>query len=157
PGRGLIGPTLFPLYWFTLRASLAVWVTIRLIVVVFALQGISPVRTILLTLGRDVLLAALIIPTGITLLFAVWEYLELKFHYSERWTPEALGPVPSPGTPPPKPRLIVYIVGGIAWLLFLALALYSPWFFWVWGARGMFSPSDALYAVRFPLWLLTFF
>src|SRR5262249_22140823 len=68
-----------------------------------------------------------------------------------------LRPVPSPGTPPPKPRLIVYIVGGIAWLLFLALALYSPWFFWVWGAREMFSPSDALYAVRFPLWLLTFF
>ena len=31
-----------------------------------------------------------------------------------------------------------------------------PWVFWVWGASGVFSPSDALYALRFPLWLLTF-
>ena len=49
------------------------------------------------------------------------------------------------------------IIGGIVWLLFLALALYAPWFFWVWGGRGVFSPSDALYAMRFFLWLLAFF
>jgi hypothetical protein len=156
PGRVLIGPTLFPFYWFTLRAILAVWVTIRVIVAVFALQGTSPTGTILLALGRDVLLAALIIPSGVTLLFAVWEYLEIKFPYSERWKPEALAPVPPPGPQPPKPRPMVQIIGGIAWLMFLALALYSPWFFWVWGARGVFSPSDALYALRFPLWLLAF-
>src|SRR5215510_5618714 len=73
PGRGLISPALFPFYWFTLRAVLALWLTIRLIVVVFALQGTSPARTILLALGRDVLLASIIIPPGVTLLFAVWE------------------------------------------------------------------------------------
>jgi hypothetical protein len=156
PGRGLIGPTLFPFYWFTLRAILAVWVTIRVIVAVFTLQGASPTGTILLALGRDVLLAAFIIPSGVTLLFAVWEYLEITFRYSERWQPEALAPVPPPGPPPPKPRPTVHVIGGVAWLLFLALALYSPWFFWVWGGRGVFSPSDTLYALRFPLWLLAF-
>src|SRR5262249_41679695 len=52
---------------------------------------------------------------------------------------------------------IVHIICGIAWLIFWALALYSPWFFWIWGARGVFSPSEALYAMRFPLWLLAFF
>jgi glycerol-3-phosphate acyltransferase PlsY len=72
PGRGLIGPALFPFYWFTLRAILAVWVTIRVIVAVFTLQGSSPAVTVLLAFGRDVLLAALIIPAGVTLLFAVW-------------------------------------------------------------------------------------
>ena len=157
PGRGLISPALFPFYWFTLRAILALWLTIRLIVAVFAFQGASPARTILLVLGRDVLLAGLIIPAGVTLLFAVWEYLELKYHYSERWKPEALGPVPRPGPQPPKPRPGVQIIGGIVWLIFWGLALYSPSFFWVWGGRGVFSPSEALYAMRFPLWLLAFF
>jgi hypothetical protein len=156
-GRGLISPALFPFYWFTLRAILALWLTIRLIVAVFALQGTSSVGTILLGLGRDVLLAAIIIPAGITLLFAVGEYLEFKYRYSEKWKPEALGPVPAPSPQPPKPRPMVHIMSGIAWLIFWTLTLYSPWFFWVWGGRGIFSPSEALYAMRFPLWLLAFF
>jgi hypothetical protein len=157
PGRGLIGPALFPFYWFTLRAILAVWVTIRVIVAVFTLQGSSPAVTVLLAFGRDVLLAALIIPAGVTLLFAVWEYLQFRFPYSKRWRPEDLAPVPAPGPHPPKPRPALHVIGGIAWLIFLALALYSPWFFWVWGGRGVFSPSDALYTTRSALWLLVFF
>ena len=130
---------------------------IRLIVAVFAFQGTSPAGTILLRLGRDVLLAGIIIPAGVTLLFAVWEYLEFKFRYSERWKPEALSPVPRPGQQRPRPRPMVQIIGGVAWLIFWALALYSPWFFWVWGGRGIFSASEALYAMRLPLWLLAFF
>lgn len=157
PERGLISPVLFPFYWFTLRAVFASWLTIRLIVLVFALQGASPAVSLLLAVGRDVLLAAVIIPAGITLLFATWEYLEFRFRYSERWTPEALGPVPSRLPQHPKPRPMGGMIGGIVWLVFLALALYAPGFFWVWGGRGMFSPSDALYAMRFPVWLLAFF
>jgi hypothetical protein len=156
PGRALIGPVLFPFYWFTVRAILALWVTIRVIVAVFTLQGTSPAGATLLRLGRDVLLAGLIIPANVTLLFAVWEYLELKFHYSDRWKPESLAPVP-PGPHSQQPRPTVHIVGGIAWLVFFALALYSPWFFWVWGGRGVFRPSDTLYAMRFALWLLVLF
>lgn len=157
PGRSLISPALFPFYWFTLRAVFASWLTIRLIVLVFALQGASPAGAHLLALGRDVLLAAVIIPAGITLLFAAWEYLELRFRYSERWKPEALSPVPPCPPHQPKPAPMSGVIGGIVWLVFLALALYAPWFFWVWGGRGVFSPSDALYATRFPLWLLAFF
>jgi hypothetical protein len=61
-------------------------------------------------------------------------------------------PHPQHGTPRP----VVHVIGGIAWLIFWALALYSPRFFWVWGSRGVFSPSDALYSMRFALWLLAF-
>jgi hypothetical protein len=156
PERGLIGPALFPFYWFTLRAVFASWLTIRLIVLVFAFQGDSSAVSLLLALGRDVLLAAVIIPAGITLLFATWEYLEFRFRYSERWKPEALAPVPPGRCRHPQPGRMGGIIGGIVWLVFLALAFYSPWFFWVWGGRGMFSPSDALHAMRFPLWLLAF-
>jgi len=89
--RGLISPQLFPLYWFTLRAIFALWVTIRLIVAVFVFQGTTPAGTVLLRLGRDIVLAAFFIPAGVTLLFALWEYLEFKFRYSERWKPERWG------------------------------------------------------------------
>lgn len=157
PGRALISAALFPLYLFALRAALAVWVTIRVIVAVFVFQGTTPTSTILFGLGRDVLLAALIIPAGVTLLFAVWEYLELRFRYSERWKPETLAPIPPLAPKPPQSRLTTQIIGGTVWLNFLALALFSPSFVWVWGGRGVFSPSDALYAMRFPLWLLVFF
>jgi hypothetical protein len=155
PGRGLISPDLFPLYWFTLRAIFAVWVTIRIIVAVFTLQGTATVRTVLLLFGRDVLLAAFFIPAGVTLLFAVWEYLEFKFKYSERWKPESLGPVPRIQRPPSQ-RPMVQIMGGVVWLIFWALALFVPQFFWVWGGRGVFSPSDTVYAMRPVLWLLAF-
>ena len=157
PARGLISPDLFPLYWFTLRAVFALWVTVRVIVAVFTLQGTATAGSVLLLLGRDVLLAAFFIPAGVTLLFAVWEYLEFKFRYSERWKPESLPPVPAPIRPPTQPRPMAQIVGGVVWLVFWALALFVPRFFWVWGGRGVFSPSETVYAMRPALWLLAFF
>ena len=102
PTRGLISAALFPFYWFTLRAALALWLTIRLIILVFAFQGTTTTGTLLLLLGRDVLVAGFIIAAGVTLLFAGWEYLEFKYRYSERWKPEALGAVPRPGTRPAR-------------------------------------------------------
>ena len=153
PGRGLISPELFPFYWFTLRAIFAVWVTIRLIVLVFTLQGTRPTGSVLLTLGRDVLLGAFFIPAGVTLLFAVWEYLEFKFRYSERWTPESLPPVTALIAPPKRPGPVVQVVGSVAWLVFWTLALFVPQFFWVWGGRGVFSASEKVYAMRPAMWL----
>jgi len=156
PVRGLISPELFPLYWFTLRAIFAVWVVIRLIVAVFVFQGTTPAGTILLRLGRDILLAGFFIPAGVTLLFAVWEYLESKYRYSERWKPESLPPIP-PSIPQRRSRPVVQIIGGIVWLIFWAMALFLPGLSWVWGGRGIFSPSETVYAMRLPLWLLAFF
>jgi hypothetical protein len=52
---------------------------------------------------------------------------------------------------------MVHIVGGVVWLVFWALALFVPGFFWVWGGRGVFSPSETVYAMRLPIWLLIAF
>jgi hypothetical protein len=154
--RGLISPDLFPFYWFTLRAVFALWVTIRVIVAVFVLQGTATAGSVLPRLGRDIVLAGFFIGGGVTLLFAAWEYLEFKFRYSARWKPESLPPVPPP-IRQPQPRPVVQIIGGVVWLIFWAMALFSPWLFWIWGGRGVFSPSEAVYAMRLPLWLLAFF
>lgn len=156
PKRGLISPGLFPMYWFTMRAIFAVWVAIRVIVAVFVFQGTTPAGDILLWLGRDILLAGIFIPAGVTLLFAVWEYLEFKYRYSDRWKPESLPPVPPP-IPQKQLRPVAGIAGGVVWLIFWAMALFLPEFSWVWGGRGVFSPSETVYAMRLPLWLLAFF
>jgi hypothetical protein len=156
-GRGLISADLFPFYWFTLRAMFGLWVTVRVIIAAFQFQGSATAGSILLRLGRDVLLAGFIIGAGVTLLFAVWEYLEFKFRYSQRWKPESLPPVPAPVRQPKQPRPMVQIIGQVVWLIFWAMALFLPGMSWVWGGRGVFSPSDAVYAMRLPMWLLAFF
>jgi hypothetical protein len=150
----LISPDLFPFYWFTLRAIFGLWVTVRVIIAVFEFQGTATAVSILLRLGRDILLAGFIIAAAVTLLFAAWEYLEFKFRYSQRWKPESLPAVPPPIPQPKQPRPVAQIIGGIVWLIFFAMALFSPWMFWVWGGRGVFSASDAVYAMRLPIWLL---
>jgi hypothetical protein len=157
PARGLISPELFPLYWFTLRAIFALWVAIRVIVAVFTLQGTKTAGSVLLLFGRDILLAGFFIPAGVTLLFAVYEYLEFKFRYSERWKPESLPAVPTPVWPPKQPRPVVQIIGGVVWLIFWAMAMFVPQLSWVWGGRGVFSPSETVYAMRPALWLWAFF
>lgn len=157
---GLIGPQIFPLYWFTLRSIFGAWLTVRVIVAVFTLMGTATLGSILLHLSRDIVLAAFFIGAGVTAVFAAWEYLELKFPQTQRWKPQDLPPVPPAIHPPIRPpqvkqaRAAVQITGGIVWLIFLAMALFSPWMFWVWGGRGVFSPSASLSAMRFPLWLL---
>jgi hypothetical protein len=156
-GRGLISPDLFPFYWFTLRAIFGLWVTVRVIVAVFEFQGTATAASILLRLGRDILLAGFIIAAGVTLLFAIWEYLEFKFRYSQRWKPESLPAVPPPIRQTKQPRPVAHIVGGVVWIVFWAMALFLPQMSWVWGGRGIFSPSPALYAMRLPLWLLALF
>src|ERR1700689_4709978 len=101
--RGLISPELFPFYWFTLRAIFGLWMTVRVIIAVFQFQGTMTAGSILLRLGRDIFLAGFFIAAGVTLLFAVWEYLEFKFRYSEKWKPESLPAVPPPIRKSPQP------------------------------------------------------
>jgi hypothetical protein len=153
PGRSLIGPQLFPFYWFMLRGIFSLWVTVRVIIAVFQFQGTTAAGSILLRLCRDVLLAGFIIGAGVTLVFAVWEYLEFKFRYSQRWKPESL-----PAVPPPvrqrQPRPVTQMTGQVVWLIFWAMALFLPAMWWVWGGRGVFGVSDAVYAVRLPIWVL---
>jgi hypothetical protein len=154
--RGLISPWFFPSYQFALHVSLSVWVTVRVIIAVFVFQGATPSAEILWKLGRDILLAGFLIPSGVTWIFAVWEYLYFRFRLWERWKPESLPPVPR-SVQQPQPRRATEIVGGVGWLSFWAMMLFVPELSWVWGGRGVFSPSDTLSTMRLPLLLLAIF
>jgi len=135
---------------------------IRIIVAAFAFRGTETAGTILLQLGRDLLVGGLYIIASVTLVFAACEYVLSKFGFSEssesseRWKPESLPPVP-PSIRQPRlvqPRPVVQITGGAVWLLFFAMALFWPRMFWVWGPAGVFSPSATVYVLRLPMWLL---
>lgn len=156
PGQALIGPGLFPFYRSTLRGILGVWVTLKVIGAVFAIHATAAAGSILLRLSREILVEGFLIAAGVTAVFAVWEYLELPLPFTERWRPELLPPVPARIRQRriAPPRLSAKIMGGVAGLFFLAMALFWPAMFWVWGRAGVFSPSAIVYAMRLPLLLL---
>jgi hypothetical protein len=52
---------------------------------------------------------------------------------------------------------MAHIAGGVASIIFWGMALYVPGLFWVWGGRGLFSPSETIYAMRLPVFLLLVF
>jgi hypothetical protein len=152
PGRGLIGPELFPFYWSTLRAIVSVWVMVRVIGAVLAFQGAATAGSILLYLGRDIMVTGFLIGAGVTAVFAVWEYLELPFPYPERWKPEHLPAVRQPQLKQPGPMMKV--IRGVAGLFFFAMALFWPAMFWAWSRAGVFIPTATVYAMRLPFLLL---
>jgi hypothetical protein len=52
---------------------------------------------------------------------------------------------------------MVQIIGQVVWLIFWAMALFLSGMWWVWGGRGVFGVSEAVFAMRLPMWLLAFF
>ncbi len=135
--RGLISPELFPFYWFTLRAILALWVTIRVIVAVFTLQGTATASSVLLTLGRDVLRAAFFIPAGVTLMFAACGIPGSSNSDTRRDGSRSLWlPFRASGNRGLQQRPMVHIAGGIVWLVFWALALFVTWVLLGLGRQG---------------------
>lgn len=103
------------------------------------------------------MLAGFYITVGVTVIFAAWEYLEFKFRFWENWNPQSLPPVPQPIPPCRPPRALVVMIGGVAQLIVLALALFYPPLSWIWGGAGHFDLSPAGYWIRLPLWLMALF
>jgi hypothetical protein len=156
PRPALIGPELFPFYVVTLRSLLGLVFTILAIIAIFKVVREPDPGGFLFHFSGNVMLAELVIAGVITLGFAVWEAMEFRYKFSQRWKPESLPPVPPPM---PKQRVktqrpALGMIGGVLWLIFLSTqlsAVFSPWF---WAGTGVFGPSAALYSMRLPLLLL---
>lgn len=89
----LIGPVMFPVYWFVLKVSF--WATLAVYVVmaaIAALIGGDPVQQIVQTFLRFPG-AALMLFAWMTLAFAALDRVEGKFRSLGKWDPRSLPPV----------------------------------------------------------------
>ena len=99
PQRYLIGPALFPIYWFVLKLSWACffgpWLIIAIGIEIFASAGghVSPVMA---GLGEPFFLAALINFAAITGVFAMIERYSGKTGFLKDWNPSRLPVVRDP-------------------------------------------------------------
>ncbi|MGH9687924.1 MAG: hypothetical protein ACRD5K_12620 [Candidatus Acidiferrales bacterium] len=153
-----LSPELFRVYRFTLGTILALIFTIFAVKAAYVFPGRSDLGSFLFQFGREVVLGGIIVTVSITVIFAVWEYLEFKFRFWENWNPRSLAPVPGPIPPSVRqPRRVTQMIGQVSILVFLALALFYPPLSWIWGGAGHFDLSPAGYAMRLPLWLMAAF
>jgi hypothetical protein len=153
PARRLIGPALFPLYWFTLRAVVLLVIAINIIVAAFLHAKSPSLATTLLHMGSNIWLGAIAAVGWITISFAVLEYFQLDVKFLRFWNPQSLPAIPRP---PARVSARVQIIAGMVVLPLWALALYSPRTMLLGGAT-VFDLSPAWYAMRVPLLLLAAF
>jgi hypothetical protein len=157
PKRSLIGPALFPFYWFTLRAVLLLVFAIILIVAAFQFVKSPDLVEALLHLWTNLWLGAISVIGWVTVSFAIWEYCLVKFRFPESWNPQSLPAVPrairAPQPWQPSPVVQIAIAG--TWLVWWGMVLYFPRvIFWGWPRPGVFDLSPAWAAMRPLLWLL---
>lgn len=125
----LIGPVLFPFYWFVLKTLL--WIALGVCVLnsVALLTSGEPLRQLL----QGVLAfahAALPAFGWITLLFAVLDFLEAKFRLldllNRRWDPCSLPPLAKP-TNVRRSESVFGLVGGTVYIVWLLAVPYYPY------------------------------
>jgi hypothetical protein len=153
PMRRLIGPVLFPFYWFALRAALLLVVATNIIIAVVMFTKSPHPGAVLLHLWRNLWLGGISAVGWITIVFAAMEHFQVKFRYLAKWNPRSLPAIPHRKAQPPP---IVQIVVGTVLLVLWAITLYSPRLMLL-GRASVFNVSPPWYAMRVPLLLLAVF
>jgi hypothetical protein len=90
PRRHLIGPTIFPFYWFTLKVSLGIALVVHLALALALLVSGRPVQDIVQTMARFPLGGALIVFAWVTILYAAADLVLARLKITERWSPQRL-------------------------------------------------------------------
>jgi hypothetical protein len=145
PVQYLIGPVLFPFYWFVLRTLLLIALAVCVLNSIAMLTSGEPLRQLLSgvpTFARTALPAF----GWITLMFAVLDFLEAKFRLFDRlnrhWDPRSL---PSLAKQPQVRRSesIFSLVAGTIYVIWLLAVPYYPYL--------IFGPAASVLKVT-PLW-----
>ena len=145
PRRQLIGPEMFPFYWFVLRVALstATFVHVVLAIALFA-SGRPALEAARGLLG---LVPVVFIVFGVvTIVFSLLDRSRPRWHAPDRWNPESLPPVDP--TPPRRPRSIpqlVIITFFIVWYSFPPL---------VFGPRSIFALAPVWHTLYMPIVVL---
>ena len=127
PVQYLIGPVVFPFYWFVLKILFWIGLGVCALNSIALLSSGEPVRQLLQGL---LAFAHVALPVfgWVTFVFAVQDFLQAKFHFvdklSQRWDPRSLPPV---AKPPQKVRRSESIFGLIAGTVYIAWLLAVPY------------------------------
>ena len=129
PMQQLIGPAIFPVYWFVLKTLALIALAVCTLNSIALLASGEPVRRLLLGLG-EFAHVALPVFGWVTLLFAVLDFVEARVHFLQKWDrewdPRTLPAVKQPQQVRRSESVFGLIFGGvyIAWLL---AAPYYPY------------------------------
>jgi hypothetical protein len=122
PRQHLIGPAVFPIYWFVLKITVAIAVGVSFLSCLSVLAGANPAQEVVGVLLR-VPAVALTTFAWVTFVFAALEYGHSKFQRLDKWDPASLpriGKRPHPRSasgPKPIRELIASSVFVLWWLL----------------------------------------
>ncbi|HEX8878638.1 MAG TPA: hypothetical protein VF749_01345 [Candidatus Acidoferrum sp.] len=127
PVQYLIGPVVFPFYWFALKILFWIALGVCALNSIALLSSGEPVRQLLHGLLAFTHLA-LPVFGWVTFVFAVHDFIQAKFHLvdklNRRWDPRSLPPIPPP---PQKVRRSQSIFGLIAGTVYIAWLLAVPY------------------------------
>jgi hypothetical protein len=138
PFQHLIGPVLFPFYWFVLKTLLWIALAVCLLNSIALLTSGEPLRQLF---NGVLAFAHTALPAfgWVTLLFAILDFLEGKFRLldrlNRRWDPRSLPSLAKP-TQVRRSESIFGLVAGSVYIIWLLAAPYYP--FLIFGPAASF-------------------
>lgn len=150
--RQLISPLLYPAYVFAVKVLFAFICIVQLITtIVIVASGGNPGQfiTMFLNLPR----ALFFVFAWVTVLFAVFDYLQAKMgwiqEWSGKWNPADL-PVIRADKPPRAIQKVVQLLMAVGFLAYLLLAQHIPYLFFG-PAAAMLDPGPSWHLLYWPL------
>ncbi len=129
PKQHLIGPALFPVYWFVLKMVL-LWILLPVFIFILGPVNLANANgdwgaAVVTTLGN--LWSGMFIAAGIvTLVFAILEYTHAVVGIQSEWNPKSLPPVRKQEDRPSFLQTACELMFGIIGLIWLLLVVHSP-------------------------------
>ena len=156
PQTQLIGPALFPIYGFVLKAVL-LWILVPVFIVIVGPAMIVPAANrwaeffeVWGTLSNAMFVAAAVI----TLIFAVLERTQAKLQLFDKWSLQSLPQAPKVERPPSRTQTVFELICGIGGLLYLLAIPYAP-FLILGPAAAFLKPAPMWHSFYLPLILLS--
>ena len=140
PVQYLIGPVVFPFYWFVLKILFGIGLGVCALNSIALLGSGEPVRQLLEGL-LEFAHVALPVFGWVTFVFAANDFFQAKFHLveklSQRWDPRSLPPVPKPPQKVSRSQSIFGLIGGTVWIAWLLAVPYHPYLIFGPAASGL--------------------
>jgi hypothetical protein len=145
PRRQLVGPEMFPFYWFVLRLALSTAILVHVIMAAAMFASGAPAFEAVQRLLRMVP-AVFIVFGVVTIVFSLLDRYRPRWHALDRWDPHGLPPVVP--IPPRRPRSmpqLVIITFFVVWYSFPPL---------VFGPQSIVALADVWHTLYVPIVLL---